>query len=741
MVTVSLSLSNRNKSWLHPLWCSLFVLVCGVIYVSQYWSPSSYGTVLRQIGLPNSGLVFGKPREIRSDEWSVVTPLTQATVNNSFERVNKTSFYKEDLRINYGLPIYDWGLIFKPTMWPYMLIKPARAYSFHWFAILALFLVGHALLFAKLGVGHAASIFLAVGLYYTGFSQFWWNEKGPVFALFPWAIWVLFLSKPWVLRLALFYWISVSWLITNFYPPIFISLAFVGAIILLAFGREWLQPKRLLALLITTVLAGGTAGFYLFDYLRQTASTVYPGHRSSNGGGVPWTAWFSQIFPFNTFDWKYQSVIGWNICEVGCAGTAFLLMMICFLDYRDSRISTLKKFEKRQFLILGAGLFLMNAWMLVPLPSWVGMPLLWNKVQPWRMMYAAGLLLALSVALLGKSAKFTFSSKRMTIYVAVVVVGWVTFKGIGSGDAVSLSAIARRSNDLIVVPVLLIAITFAKIFNWKPYTVILGASAASGAIALLYFNPIQSALPIFSRHDTPEIRAIDEQVQGPEKMLAISGLFGAVANGLGYSSVSHVTPVPSLDFWRQRYPVMPEDEFLAVFNRYTHIELSDNLRPETPFPDRVKVPLRDFWPNRVDVPSSSSSPQEPLWFHKGELAEGRVVVGRMGSVDSISIRIGTGGGQSDGNLQIRVCTGDGIVCATGSRLLASALDNSFLLVKLSQSVELVEANEPLRYEIRMSGGVKPVAFWTRKNTTDTSLPLQINGVSVASSPQFQINFK
>ena len=61
---------------------------------------------------------LGVSRPIRSDEWWVVTPLTQATINN-ISAVQQTSLYREDLRINYGMPMHDWGLAFKPTLWLY----------------------------------------------------------------------------------------------------------------------------------------------------------------------------------------------------------------------------------------------------------------------------------------------------------------------------------------------------------------------------------------------------------------------------------------------------------------------------------------------------------------------------------------------------------------------------------------------------------------------------------------------
>lgn len=718
---------------------ALLVLFCGMVYVGQHWSPSSYGIVLRQLGVQDTGLVFGSPRPIRSDEWAVVTPLTQATVNNGFERTNKTSFYKEDLRINYGMPIVDWGLIFKPTMWAYLVADAARAYSFHWFAITALFLVGHALLFARLGLGQGASIFLAFGLYFTGFSQFWWSEKGPIFAFFPWTVWVLLIPKPVMIRLVLFYWLSVSWLVTNFYPPLFLSLAFVAATVLLAFGREWLKPHRLLALLATTALAGATAALYLESYLRKTATTVYPGHRSAGGGAVPWTEWFAQFFPFGTFDWKYQSVIGQNTSEVGCVGAAFLLMILCFLDYGSRRNVVGDHVQRRHIVPLVGGLALMYAWMLLPLPSWVGAPLLWNHVQPERMEYAAGLLLMLAAALWGKSASFVVSRSRFAIWAAVVIIGWVLFKEIRLDGAAGVKTALLRSNDLIVIPVLLAAFVLARRFGRGPYEAMLGASAVSGALVLVSFNPIQSSVPIFARHDTPVIRAINEEARALGGTLAMSGMPGAVFNGLGYASVAHVTAVPALDFWRSRYPAMPEDAFLQVFNRYSHIHLESVAQPSSPSPDVVDVPVSAFWPGRLEIPEPAAAPLQALWFRQGQHADGMLLPGRAGRITDVALLIGSGGGASDGVLQVRLCSESTAMCASGSRRLAEAGDNVYLSMALDQALAATPSDR-FRYEIFLNGGTNPVAFWTQLVDAEDS-SLHVDGKPEKAHLRFRLSFQ
>lgn len=86
----------------------LIFLIAGTVYISNTWSPSSYAYFLKyHLGYVDIKPDFGEARPVRSDEWAVVTPMTQATVNNDFKRFNKTSLYEEDLRINYGLPIAD----------------------------------------------------------------------------------------------------------------------------------------------------------------------------------------------------------------------------------------------------------------------------------------------------------------------------------------------------------------------------------------------------------------------------------------------------------------------------------------------------------------------------------------------------------------------------------------------------------------------------------------------------------
>lgn len=564
------------------------LLLLGLIYVGNTWSPSSYGVVLERIGAKGDGLHFGTPRAIRSDEWSVVTPLTQATVRNGLQRFNSTSLYGEDLRINYGLPIADWGLLFKPTMWLYALVNAAYAYSFHWFAIFAIFIVGYGKLFRVVGATQPQSLLLALTLYFTGFSQFWWNEKGPIIALFAGAMAVLFIEAPIALRLVLFYWLAASWLVTDFYPPLVISLAFAGAVFFLCYGREWWRPSRLAGLAVAAVLAAATAVLYLKDYLLNTLQTLYPGQRNFSGGAVTVERWLSLFFPASTFDRSYNTLIGANISEIGVAGTWFIVLCLCFLDYRNARPALAAKRQWLPAAIFLAALVMVTAWMMLPVPAVLGKLLLWNHVQPERMVFAAGVLLVMFALTVVRVVGLTWSTSRALVFIGVVIASWLLFKASKYGYH------PRYWNDLYIVPAVVLCILVQKVRRLHPLTSIAGLAAAGGAVAFLPFNPVQSAWPIFNLPDTVVLQRLSQQAQANGGILAAEGFPGATLNGLGYRSASHVSPVPALALWRKCFANLPASAVDGIFNRYSHITLIESDTPTLLGPDNVGVPRHLF---------------------------------------------------------------------------------------------------------------------------------------------------
>jgi hypothetical protein len=154
---------------------TLGVLLAAAVYVLLGWSPSSYGVQLARIGLPGAGGVAGEPREIREDEWGRWTSFVRVAVNNDFQRFNRTSPYGEDLRNVEGLPLADWGLIFKPYYWLFFVAGAAPAFSFYHAFWIAAFLIGYHHLFKRLDLSPGLAAVASVSLFFSAFVQMWWT--------------------------------------------------------------------------------------------------------------------------------------------------------------------------------------------------------------------------------------------------------------------------------------------------------------------------------------------------------------------------------------------------------------------------------------------------------------------------------------------------------------------------------------------------------------------------------------
>jgi hypothetical protein len=689
------------------------LVLIGLVYVFNSWSPSSYGVFLQNIEPNHTGIILGKPRAIRSDEWAVVTPLTQATVNNHFERYNQTSFYNEDLRINYGLPIFDWGMFFKPTMWGYLFLSPAKAYSLQWFLTFVLFVVGYFKLFKQMGIREELAIFLSFSLFYTGATQFWWNEKGPVYAFFPVITYLLISNGNIYIRMIMFYWLGASWLITNFYPPLVISLAFIAALLFIANIKPWLSVKNLALLLVSSIGAILTAILYLKDYLINTSKTIYPGHRSFGGGGVNWGEWLSQIFPFSSFNTHFETIYNGNISEVGVMGFPFLLMLLVHIDY-----SSLKKIEfdknKKTLIALGVGLLLTNIWMIVPLPDWVGKILLWNNVNPKRMVYAAGVLLGMVSILVLQDLKYSLSIKRFIAFFLIVILMWYVMKFNplvpSVADPKSFSGFKHNYSDFYILVSLLVSYFLVSCFSIKIINAFVFTSLISSFVVLFPFNPIQSADAIFSRHDNIK-KILDESVDEKTGVLAIDGYPGATLNGLGYKSVTHVTAVPAMNLWRSKFPNMPQEEFDEVFNRYSHVHLANVVKPFSPQHDVVVVPISLF--NKVEYyPENEENQASLVNLFDGIEINGIAMAGKNGEINSFSPLVGTYYGKSDGYLELMVCA-EG-QCEEVSVFLKNKADNQYALMRLKLPLKVMKG-DLINYKFSLRNATQPLALWSARS--------------------------
>lgn len=588
--------SGAGRAWRRIDWFSLVVIALGIMYVVLAWSPSSYGLVLTQLGLKGEGLVLGKPKGIRSDEWAVWTPYTQIAVNNDFERYNRTSPYGEDLRNFNSLPLKDWALPFKPQFWLFFITDPATAYSFSHAIYIVLFLVGYHRLLRAFGFSPGWSATASLLLFFTTFVQFWWTTVGPVMAGFPWLLLAMTVPMPPAARAAVVFYLTAFWLLAHLYPPMIIPLAFTGLALLAAFRPDTLKPRTLLPALGGAVAALGLAWFYLSDIIPLMQATVYPGNRVSSGGDLSvWQA-ASQLLPNLLVNASYYPLVASNVCEAAVVGSWMLPLLLVFADHRRWAAAVFggdaeAKLLRRRLAIVALMLAAMTAWQLAPIPASAGKFLLWHMVPPSRMLFASGLLLVVLLLLLARPVELRFSRWRFGLFAALVLATVATKYFLGEHK------IYKEWKELLPLAGIA-AVAWAAHRRQRPaggLAVVVVAAFANWA-AFGFFNPIQSAKPIFAAHDRPVLQELaGRAAEHPRGWLVTEGYAGSTLNGLGFRSISHVLTAPKLSFFRPLFPDMTDDAFNQAFNRYAHVILwPEAAEPYSPQGDVVRVPPAPF---------------------------------------------------------------------------------------------------------------------------------------------------
>lgn len=565
----------------------LLLLVLGSIYISQAWSPSSYGHVLNKIGVADNGVVWGHPRAIRSDEWSVTTPLTQAAVRNNFNPINNTSYYQESLRINYGLPLHDWGIIFKPSMWLYGLVDPAYAYSFYYWFNLCAFIIGYALLFRKCGIEPLDSYLVSTGIFFTGFVQFFWNSNATLLSYFPFLILLASSRINYSLKFILFTWSGATWLIGNFYPPIFISCFLISLFILLAYDSDSFRWSNIAVVLTASLLACTISVTYLWEYLQATINTSYPGQRTSVSGYYPLHLFLTQFWPTALFNQNYDPAVTYtNITGIGVIGQLWFFFLPFLLAWNKSTVFTLSK--DKPFLFLLSGYLITVAWMMFPVPEILAKISLLNRVPPERMIFASGLLLCAIALHLYKSVGLHPGAGQLRISVSIFFYCTVIY-------LYFLFFPSKSPQDFIRLDIALIVLTIsfyllASRFTSK-LTALLFASLISNLYAFGRFNPVQSAIPIFEQRHTLFHQTLDKHINSDGVLTVQHPEFiGATLNGMGYRAVAHLNAYPQWDLWSER--ALSEEDH-RLLNRYAHIRLHSS--PSIFLLENDQVGLPSHW--------------------------------------------------------------------------------------------------------------------------------------------------
>ncbi|WP_147269668.1 DUF7657 domain-containing protein [Rhodanobacter denitrificans] len=562
------------------------------VYVSNAWTPSSYAVVLHSIGITNGDPILGTARPIRSDEYSVQTPHFQMAVLSGLKNVEQISPYRESMKNFMAFPTKDWSVIFKPQLWGFLLLRADYAYSLYFAVLAAAFLGGWCLFFRILGIDSRYAILGALLLFFSHFIQVWWTTNAASFAFAPWVAIAFIRPSSFVVRALLVLYSVAVWFFGLLYPPFLYGMAFAMATAILALKPDALKVKNILAAVLGALVAGALVFYYMHDMVEIMRNTVYPGKRSVSGGTVSIRQVLATLLPYiNTLQFDptpiYPDAI--NECEAGTVSSFLALLVLCFAEGR-SLIDNIRSNKRTTIIFLAAAAFCC-AWMLLPIPAWVGRLALLHMMPPRRMLLAFGFIVHIAILALLPKLRWAITGPRLVTFVVCVTASFLLAK-----SQLPLSSLPQSWFDFLIIPLSLAAIIAGHLLKRTvpAGALLLAASAACNALTFGTFNPLQSATPIFNQHDTDLIKDLQrlERIDA-RGWVYLNGWYGATINGLGIEAINDTPMSPQQVFFAHEFPDLSDFTKNNDFNRYAHIIPTFQAEPSVTG-DKLFVPLQHF---------------------------------------------------------------------------------------------------------------------------------------------------
>ena len=395
-------LSLRNRRLLATNAFPALLILVALIFSALQISGTSIGILNAPGHDPN--LIAGSPKAIRSDEWSVSTPLTIASARQHFSERLYDGAGSHNTSVVLDVPNNSWTTIFKPYNWPFFVLPLANAYALKWW-LLFLFLVLPAYWLALLLTRKvSAAILVSLGLSLSPFFA-WWYEAGALDSVgFMVAIILLVLL---VLRnighpVVYVYAAGLTYFLVAFaillYPPFQIPLAYTAAAFLLPFALRDLviaSDKKRAHRFAVVIGSVAVTAIVLVAYVHSEAptitkivDTVYPGNRLATGATANLLQLFSPWVGIFIANHPTAIVANSNASEIS---SFFILAPALFFFAplaRKERKS--RTYAATEFLLALTMIFLL-AWMYVGFPGPLATLSLLDRVTSQRAIVGVGL--------------------------------------------------------------------------------------------------------------------------------------------------------------------------------------------------------------------------------------------------------------------------------------------------------------------------------------------------------------
>lgn len=596
-------------------WRFLIAAVVLTVCVACKLSGSSvalWGTVTG--GTSFQGTLLGIPREIRSDEWDVMTPFSFSQVQSGFLAQSPIlGGGGTDVTMVYGQPAFATATLFRPFLWGYFIFGAERGLSFYWCArLLCMLLVGFSFfrLFSKDDAICALGSLLCV---LAPATQWWFAVNGTAELLIfgeglvlvlarlldekkPTALWGWSALLSWLCYCYLFI-LYPAWQVPFFW--IFLSL---GVWVVLHWRAQndtrerRMQLRSAIPATLVCLVALGVPFAWSLWSSRETIAAVmgslYPGQRFETGGGL------AELLPNLSVTFAspiYSSAVP-NPCDAAAyAALAPLGLLLAVRNGCCKRRDTLVICLLVPYAVLLVYGFL-------GLPSPIARVLLLSNVPTHRLLLPLGFLdvallvrgIALSESAAEKDSEVSSTQSAGTAIVCLLPAIILAVAYVMIGRLANPSALRAILCAVLFFTVLLLAAVITSMGLGEKTVPVNGRLALALATPLLlagaFANPIQSGAQALLSNEPANLAEEVSTEQGTGTWVTDSHVLSQDLVAQGLPTINSVSTYPRVDLWEK---IDPTGRYADCYNRYAHItvEPSSSTSFETVQADLITANL------------------------------------------------------------------------------------------------------------------------------------------------------
>lgn len=585
-----------------------------VILVASGIHGSSIGNYYKIFsgGAKDHDLIANHPREVRTDEWIVNTPLVISQEKNNYNSVNPDVGSGEDVAIIGDVPYLDWSIIFKPHNLAFFVLPFDNAFSFRWWLmayllILSAYFFVYLFLPAKFSRKILVSTLLSLALFFSPFIQ-WWYVTGTIapiaFSLFGLSAVLLLLRAQKTSHIALLgvfiMYIAVCFCLI-LYPPFQIPCGLVLAAITLGLFLEHkkqgipLLRQKIIILIVSLLLALTIIGVFFLQHKATVdiiGSTAYPGHRVAESGTLSIRHFFAnhlaRLFTDDMRANTYTTFMG-RLTNQSEASNFILMLPFTALILLALTIQSVRKRKNIPFvsIILLVLTLLFGAWLFVPGLDILGKITLLDKVPPIRLLIGVGLINFIAVVEVMRRLEQrnrSFSIKLSSLLAISLFIFYLAFNSYVHHIVPEFIGIKWAIVLAIPMPVILFLILR------KNFTLAALSIFVFGFLSTYQVNPLYKGTTSLTNSELSQkiqkISREDNRYWVSENMISVN-----LITMSGAPNLSGTYLYPQNDIWRN---IDRTDE--SIYNRYSNVLFMLDRNKDVTIPDHIRAIGEDqFW--------------------------------------------------------------------------------------------------------------------------------------------------